>query len=966
MDIFTIIGMAAAMLAGGLGLGLGLRLLRVGQKARGEVRALRDSSEERGRAQIKTDESVRRRLSQPRGARRATSIHGITRDGLLRHIDGSYTKAYHIKLENTLYAEDAVVDRNYNELARMLASIKLPGVVIQFRHAVHADPGRAIKRHLEAQSPKDSYMPARMLHAMGLAEFEAQARDRRFQEAALTCWIRIPARHANDPSRARLGLFTAFFPALVKEVRRRGIARFASATLSSWTATNHDRLTERAVSDEAECVAQAKQTFAAIEHMCPLEIRPFTHEELWRAVYLGHRMNEHTAPELPVIEGTDIRQYLCAEEIKGDGEFLLHGRVPIAIVSLFRPPTPVITAAAMRQLSANPNLVCDHTDVIEFITLDQDKAKGDLKSQSKSLSLAQAATTRRSPDPDQDDPDASAARSDIKNLRSAMSGGRTSLIEARVYTVVYGDPARNKDELRRSIENLDRNCRHVTTAFGKLPGADAGREQPEALRAMYHQALPGELDARKTGREFKEITASLVRLTPMESPWRGSARPHTLVSTPSRHLTGWDLFDATEVPSPLGLLLAGSRGGKSVLLCEIITNALATIGKLRVRAVDYGNSLEPLVSALGGRHLTFNPQTRRTINIWDYTGLESGLNPTELQIWYVVQDAMSLARVEANDTFAEDILTLLVREVYANEVARNGAGRPKHEPRHEHLLEMLRVYEFNDAEADSARARLSIALETFRGDPFIDAPTHPDFTADSPLDVYELKGLENFSERVRASMAFRIAARVIQSEGHREPDGTWTKMLLAFDEMWEIIKRYPQITAIIERYARTGGKEGVLTLLATQAFKDIVGTQQAPNPIGHALMGNVGVKFIGVQNSKYEDMAREFDFSPATVTAIDDIKNIPGMYSQFVGIWGSGGHQQVEKFQVDLTSLKLWTYTTNNDERNARKRVQYLRPHWHPAQVHLWLADHYPNGLIAAGLTQIDEVLLEASEQAAA
>jgi hypothetical protein len=163
-----------------------------------------------------------------------------------------------------------------------------------------------------------------------------------------------------------------------------------------------------------------------------------------------------------------------------------------------------------------------------------------------------------------------------------------------------------------------------------------------------------------------------------------------------------------------------------------------------------------------------------------------------------------------------------------------------------------------------------------------------------------LKGLENFSERVRDSMAFRIAARVIQSEGHRESDGTWTKMLLAFDEMWQIVKRYPAITAIIERYARTGGKEGVLTLLATQSFKDIVGTPQSPNPIGHALMGNVGVKFIGVQNSKYDDMAREFDFSPATVQAIDDIKNIPGMYSQFAGIW------------VRATSNKSpsWSYTS--------------------------------------------------------
>jgi len=43
-----------------------------------------------------------------------------------------------------------------------------------------------------------------------------------------------------------------------------------------------------------------------------------------------------------------------------------------------------------------------------------------------------------------------------------------------------------------------------------------------------------------------------------------------------------------------------------------------------------------------------------------------------------------------------------------------------------------------------------------------------------------------------------------------------------------------------------------------------------------------------------------------------------------------------------------------------------LRPDWHPAQVHLWLAERYPHGLVAAGLMQIDEALLDAAAPAAA
>jgi hypothetical protein len=184
--------------------------------------------------------------------------------------------------------------------------------------------------------------------------------------------------------------------------------------------------------------------------------------------------------------------------------------------------------------------------------------------------------------------------------------------------------------------------------------------------------------------------------------------------------------------------------------------------------------------------------------------------------------------------------------------------------------------------------------------------------------------------------------------------------------MWEYTRNYPKIVAAIDRYARTGGKEGVLTLLATQAFKDITGTPESPNPIGHSLMANVGVKFIGVQTGDYSDMARKFKFTEATVSAIDSIKNMPGLYSEFVGVWGAGSHQQAQKFRVVLnSSLKLWTYTSNPDERNARRRVQFLRPDWHPVQVHMWLAEHYPNGLVADGLTQIDEVLLGVAAQSA-
>lgn len=965
MALETIVGCAVALGAAGLGGGLGWRLLQLrhGLAFAGNGA---DEADMNAGPQRQAQERERRRLSQPAGARRTTAIFGINHLGYLRHTDGGYTKAYRVEMPATLYADEAALERLYHDWARTLQSLKQPGCVLQLRHEAGPDYGRALQQHLAAQAPpEETYLPARMLHTVGVHGTEAMLREGRHQDSRLTLWLRVPVQHAHDPSATRLASLSRFLPALAQEVRRAGWLNLTRAVTRAWQRNVAERLCARADADEAAAGEAATQVFATLEQMSPLALTPFTREQMWQAVYRGHRLNHPVAPALPSEEGLDLRQPLCGESISTGGNFLLHGDVPVALVALFRPPTPVITAGMMRVLTANPQLTFRHTTVVEYLILDQEKAKARLKGQFQDLSRAQTATARKSPTPHADDPDAQAAQADLAQLRADLAGGRESLIEARAYAVAYGARASNRAALQDSVTQLDDNCRQLVAALGRLPGADAAREDVAALRALYPQALAGELSAERTGREFTETAGSLARLAPLESVWRGSSKPHTLVTTPSQHLIGFNLFDAAEVPAPLGLLLAGSRGGKSVLLSEIITNALATVKKLRVRVVDYGHSQEPLVAALGGRHLKFDPQEQATLNVWDYPGLERGEPPTELQKWYVVQDALHLARVDTsspNDPyarFAEDILTLLVREVYANEVPRNAPGRPKHEPRHEHLLEMLATYRFDDLEADAVRTQLRLALETFRGDPFLDAETAPQFLVETPLDVYELKSLENFSERVRQSLAFRIVARVMQSEGQREPDGTRSKMLLAFDEMWEYVRHYPQLVGAIERYARTGGKEGVLTLLATQAFKDITGTPESPNPIGHALMSNIGVKFIGIQTGDYTDLARKFKLSAATVDAIDSIRNQPGLYSEFVGVWGAGAHQLAQKFRLVLNSpLKLWTYTSNADERNARLRVHYLRPHWPPLQVYLWLAEQYPNGLVAAGLTNIDESLL--------
>jgi hypothetical protein len=351
-----------------------------------------------------------------------------------------------------------------------------------------------------------------------------------------------------------------------------------------------------------------------------------------------------------------------------------------------------------------------------------------------------------------------------------------------------------------------------------------------------------------------------------------------------------------------------------------------------------------------GRHLRFNIEDRRTINVWDYPGLELGEMPDETQIALVVMDAMKLARVKPDDNVAEDILTNVITEVYRNEVPRNGPGKPKQEPVHSHLLALLESYPFQSAGVRERAATLALALEKYRDHPWLDAPTHPDFAADSPYDVYELDSLDAFPQDVRETLANRVASRVVRSIGRLKPDGTRTLALLVFDEVWKIAAQYPEILRVIKKGARMGRKEAVVTMLATHAYEDFTGI--------HDVTKTAGIKVVGKQIGDCSKLVADASLSENAAAAISAIHNIAGGYAQYVLSLGSGQDQVVEMIQLDLSPAELWTFTTNPYERNARARVSAVKPDWQLADVIAWLAAVYPRGLAAQGLIAIDETIL--------
>ena len=881
-----------------------------------------------------------RHLRQPQGGRRDASIVGLYMDAL-RHKDGSLTVAYEVSMSYSMFADDQLVDIRYDDMARMLAFDKPPGTLVQFRYATTSDPGHAINSAIASRARAGNHVLAGLLQASNLDWLRMSGKFQSYRRSVLTMWVQVPPKQRGNSTIDALANFKG---ALILEKQKHGVLHATRNVFSIYSRTADDSVVRNTLEDEARSYQRANTIWRQIENSSPLTLRRFSRQELWEAVFFGHCQNALSAPTLPERPGCELRSYLCAETIEGDLNYLMHGQYPVAIVSMFTPPNEFVTVDALRGLIGRRDFNSRHTIVTEYLFPEQRK---ETKRLDRRIRQVKRTFTKR------DNPEGAAALRSLRAVRDEVAGARESLLPTRFYIILYGERATNLAELKYSLNRLDEQCERVIATIRQIPGANADREEPEALRALYPTAICGELSPKLTGRELTEISNSVVALTPTEDSWSGADRPHTVVSTVTGRLIGIDLFDRNRIPSPLIQIIAAPRGGKSILMAQFACDILASLRDASVNAIDIGETLLPLVTVLGGRYIRPRPDEVRAINIWSYADLKDGQMPEDTQKALVVGDLKMLARVKDDDKTAEDIISAVVSQVYENIVSQNGPGRPLFEPILSHFVAQLRTYPFDSEMVRERRETLVLALSNYIGHPWLDAPTHPDYEQKSPFDVYELGSLKDFPQDIKQSLAYRIAAHVARSIGRRREDGTRAPTANLFDEMWEIKEEYPFIFKVLQHAGRKGPKENSITILATHAFEDIEDVA--------SLSKTGNVLFIGKQLGDYSKIVAHAKLSANGADAIGHIKTAPGRFSQFVMVIGTGPDQVVEIVQHELGPLMLWILTTNADERNARSLVSSYHPEWSEIQVNSWLAQRYPRGLTAVGLREIDETLLQAA-----
>lgn len=876
-----------------------------------------------------------------------TEILGLE-SNIVRYRDGSFGKAYSFEPANTLYDDGRLTEQRIDDLKTILKFDKPPKTIIQFRFQNETDDGRVLKNHLRSRNTERSDPVASVLQATNLSLYEEAIRSGQIMRQSSSVWIRVPVRHKADNS-----LLGCAFPSIIRTVREIGILRFLKAPILKVRNSIGEGLVKRGLAAETECNAKALRVFQSFEANFPkqLALRELSAEELFASLFKSHRRDHSSVPILPKHGRVDVRRYLTSTGLDaGWDSAVRHNGTPASLVSLKSLPNGFVTADVMRYLAATRNLCFPHEIVVDLMTTEKRAAKKDLQKRidriegSRNTWLGFRNLKK----------DAVVIKGDLENLLEQVEADNEEICRLRMNVIVFADRSRGSRETRRRLEVLDDRCDAVISAIRKKIGADAVREDSVRQRALYPRMLAGELSPKRTGQELTETADTVIAFVPTETSWPGSPRPHSIFTTPNGQMFGLDLYDRSLIKSPTVIVTAASGEGKSFLASMLITDIRSHRGSVKVRVMDYRYSFKPICRLFGGRHVEFTEKDPKPINIWNYPGIENGVPPTKRQLAMVLTDILILSKTPKTDTITSAIASTVTDEVYKMALSRNGHGRPKFQPTLGHFLDVLKSYHWNVGEEKQAN-ELCLKLNIHRKDPWLNAPTHPEYDEPSMFDVFELSGISSLDEKVRESVGFRISAQIMQEIGEENAQSQKTPLLFLCDEMREINRHFPAIQELIAEATVTGRKEGLVTILFSQAYEHFTGTPEQPNITGIDLVKNSGVKMIGKQIGGFDRLADDCELARETIAAIRGIRNHYGRFTQWVFVIGSGSDKIVQMAEIHLSPVMLWANTNDTNEANARRLVENLRPDLPLEVLVTWLAARYPIGLTAAGLTALSE-----------
>ena len=874
---------------------------------------------------------------------RESNLLALLSDGIVRTKSGFYLRGFWIDAKSSLWGSAVSLDRLYDELSSFLSANFPTGTGFQFRASSHnGDNGVLLKNKVETLSAQGCDQIAQELKAGQIDHLKYLSDAGHFHTNRITLWIYIPTEES-DGGRSPLENFGNLLKKdnLKKLLKKDFVSRIEQT--------------------ELEIIEKSRNYFKDIENFCPLEAIPMSREETWQALYYGYNENALSHPPSPVSAFSNLEPLLCSSEsIKHSNNwYLLHGNTPVAMISMFVPPESNdrkrgCFAGMMRHLT-NSGLNGRFTVVTDFITEDNKNVKKQLARSKWKIGIAsnRPTGTKKTSKENQ------AAYQQIDEIEQELVSQTERIVKMRFYILLYGHPAKTLEELDKSTNKMETLIADILKKLRRFwRGAELALEEAYSLRELYQTTLLGNmpLGKNKTGRELFEQSSSFCTFIPAEKSWEGMTKPHSLKKSLTGEVFGINFWNNPLTKTPLVCVLGAPGTGKSVEIGAIINDVLANIPEVRVNAVDFGETYAPLCEVLEGTQLRYSPDEERTINIWDYEGLESGEYPDEVQLNLVVEDTSILAGfdpVSESGRVKKGILYKCVKEVYKDIVPRNRQLNSRRiEPTLSDLIGKLQFFNFETGEEVEQAAQLASILSIYEKNPWLDAPTSDYFRNTSRFVVYELDSLFLFPREIRAALAFRTGSRVIRAIGKKK-NNMFGPVLNIFDEMHEYNDseqtELQTIFRAIEKGGRKGRKTGVVTILATHGYEDLFEL--------HGLTKTAGVFIIGKQDD-VSLLKKTRHWNDEIEAAVMSVESQAGSFSQFVINAGLGDNQKTEIYQSDLSSEMLWALTSDPNERNAREEVKKYFPQYTTFDAVKYLANIYPRGLTFSGKTKIDRIHL--------
>ncbi len=478
-----------------------------------------------------------------------------------------------------------------------------------------------------------------------------------------------------------------------------------------------------------------------------------------------------------------------------------------------------------------------------------------------------------------------------------------------------------------SEQEMEEQTEAARSAFAATGNSELLLEPVTQLPALLSM-LPG--SGRYQLRTKTCTSRNAADFLPVFAPWRGTAKPSSLLFTPTWDSFRLDLFDKRLSPAHHGLVVADTGSGKSVSLGALTLDALAS--GVDGILVDNGGSWAPLTRLLGGVHINVDIKTPITPFLpWsDMVAPDGGLDPEAIQD--VVAYLELCVREEGQrgfDKLTVQLVAKAVRHVYESRFRAAPQERPLMSAFRDGLRALGQIAEHPDDRriCEDLFRRLGLFVGDELYGSFLDRPSELRF--DARLLTFDMAAVSK--SPITRSIAMATVMQAIVARAAKRTRRT----LVEVDEGHVYLGQDETAERFLERCYRVMRKFDVSMWMISQRFSDFAKAKS-----GEAIIGNSALKIFLRHGSGHAAIAEYFKLSRRAEAAFHALSMTPGHYSDFFLLYG----ERMATVRLALHPLAYWILTTDADDQRLINGAAALNPSLGRLELLEQLAKRYPHG----------------------